>query len=64
MRDFNQHVKNGYAKFKSFPSCNSKEMLHYIEPTLEIGFYDSAILHVGVNDLLNNRSPSSADDQI
>ena len=40
VREFNQQVKNGYAKFKSFPGCNSKEMLHYIEPTLETGFYD------------------------
>ena len=64
VREFNQQVKNGYAKFKSFPGCNSKEMLHYIEPTLETGFYDSAILHVGVNDLLNNRSPSSTDDLV
>ena len=46
VRDFNQQVKNGYVKFKSFPGCNSKEMLHYIEPTLETGFYESAILHV------------------
>ena len=38
MRDFNQQVKYGYAKFKSFPGCNSMEMLHYIEPTLETGF--------------------------
>ena len=34
VRKFNQQVKNGYAKFKSFPGCNSKEMLHYIEPAL------------------------------
>ena len=40
VRDFHQQVKNGYAKFKSFPGWNSKEMLHYIEPTLETGFYD------------------------
>ena len=59
MRDFNQQVKNDYAKFKSFPSCNSKEMLHYIEPTLETGFCDSAVFHVGVNDLLNDKSLSS-----
>ena len=39
-------------------------MLHYIEPTLETGFYDSAILHVGVNDLLNNKSPSRTDDLV
>ena len=35
VRDFNQQVKNGYDKFKSSPGCNSKEMLHYIEPTLD-----------------------------
>ena len=39
VREFNQQVKNGYAKFKSFPACNSTEMLHYIEPALETGFY-------------------------
>ena len=39
-------------------------MLHHIEPTLETGFHDSAILHVGVNDLLNNKSPSSTDDLV
>ena len=37
-------------------------MLHYIKPTLETGFYDSAISHVGVNDLLNDKSPSSTDN--
>ena len=39
-------------------------MSHYIELTLETGFCDSAILHVGVNDLLNNKSPSSTDDLV
>ena len=63
--NFNQQVKNGYAKFKFFPGCNSgKEMLHYIEPMWETGFYDSAILHVGVNDLLNDKSPSSTDNLV
>ena len=59
-----QQVHNGYAKLKSFPGCNSKEMSHYIEPTLETGFHDSAILHVGVNDLLNDKSPSSTDNVV
>ena len=39
-------------------------MLHFIEPTLETGFCDSAILHEEVNDLLNNKSPSSTDDLV
>ena len=46
LKDFNQQVKNGYAKFRSFPGCNSKEMLHCIEPILKTGFYDSTILHM------------------
>ena len=37
-------------------------MLHYIETTLETGFYDSAILQVGINDLLTDKSPSSTDN--
>ena len=55
-------LKFDFEVFESFPGCNSKEMLRYIKPTLETGFYDSAILHVGVNDVLNNKSPSSIDD--
>ena len=39
-------------------------MLHYIEPTLETGFYDSAILHVGVHDLLNDKSPGRTDNLV
>ena len=27
VREFNQQVKNGYAKFKSFPGCNSKGII-------------------------------------
>ena len=37
-------------------------MLYYTEPTLKTGFYDSAILKVGVNDLLNDKSSSSTDN--
>ena len=64
VRDFTQQVKNGYTQFKSFSGCNGKEMLHCIVPTLETGFHDSAILYVGVNDLLNNKSPSSTDNLV
>ena len=39
-------------------------MFYYIEPTIEIGFYDSAIFHVGVNDLLSNKWPSSTDNLV
>ena len=45
----------------TLPGCNSKEMLHYTEPTLETGFYN-VILHVGVNDLLKDKLSRSTDN--
>ena len=53
VREFNNEIKNSYAKFKTFPSSDSREILHYVNPTLESGNYDSAVLHFGVNDLLH-----------
>ena len=44
-RKFNNEIKNGYAKFKTFPDADSREILHYVNPTLESGKYDSAALH-------------------
>ena len=51
-REFNNEIKSGYAKFKTFLGADSKEILHYVNPTLESGNYDSAAFHFGVNDLL------------
>ena len=53
-REFNNVIKSGYAKFKTFPGADSKEILHYVNPTLESGNYDSAVLHFGVNYLPQN----------
>ena len=52
----NSLVKKGYAKMKSFPGATSKELLHYMDPTLKDGIYNTAIIDVGVNDLLNNKN--------
>ena len=56
IHEFNSLVKKGYAKMKSFPGATSKELLHYVDPTLRDGIYNTAIIHVGVNDLLNNKN--------
>ena len=50
--EFNNEVKNSYAKFKTFPGSDSREVLHYVNPILESGNYDSAVLYFGLNDLL------------
>ena len=36
-------------------------MLHYIEPTLETEYYDNKTVHVGVNNLLNEKLPNKTD---
>ena len=49
---------------KSFPGATSKELLHYVDPTLRDGIYNTAIIHVGVNDLLNNKSTNKVDELV
>ena len=35
VREFNNEIKNGYGKFKTFPGSDSREILHYVNPNLE-----------------------------
>ena len=60
MPEFNYWLHKGYAQLKSFPGGTSKELLCYVEPTLKNKKFDSALLHVGVNDLLNDESQDSS----
>ena len=55
-------MNNDYARFKVFLGANSKELLHYIDPTLEHGLYNTAVLHVRVNDLLEKNSLASVEN--
>ena len=51
--NFNQHVKMVLKKqFKVSPDCDSKKMLYYVKTSLEIGCYNTAIVHAEVNELL------------
>ena len=49
-------LTNGRARFKYFPGATSKELLHYIDATLEESNFEVAVIHVGVNDLINNNN--------
>ena len=44
---------------KSFPGGTSNKLLYYVEPTLKNEKFDAALLHVGVNDPLNDESQGS-----
>ena len=60
LREFNYWLHKGYAQLKSFPGGTSKELLYYVEPTLKNKKFDDALLHVGVNYLLNDESQESS----
>ena len=49
-------LTNGRARFKYFPAATSKELLHYIDVTLEESNFEVAVIHVGVNDLMNSNN--------
>ena len=59
LRKFNYWLHKCYAQLKSFPEGTSKELLYYVEPTLENKRFNDPLLHVGVNDLQNDESQNS-----
>ena len=55
MRKFN-HCTNGVARLKSFPGVKSKELAHYVVPTLKEESFHTVLIHVGINDILRDQS--------
>ena len=56
MYQFNRTLRNCRAKILNFPGASSNEILHYIDVYLKEKLIDTVIIHVGVNDLLNENS--------
>ena len=55
MRKFNQ-CTDGVARLKSFPGVTSKELAHYAVPTLKEESFHTALIHVGINNILGDQS--------
>ena len=55
MGKFNQ-CTDGVARLKSFPSATSKELAHYVLHTLTEESFHTVLIHVGINDILRNKS--------
>ena len=64
MHEFNRYVTNGNAKLLSFPGASSHQLLHYIDVHLDEEIPKAVILHIGVNDVLNDHSQSNIDNFI
>ena len=44
------------ARLKSFPGTRSKELAHYVAPTLKEESFHMALIHIGINDILWDQS--------
>ena len=51
--DFNRNIISGRARFKPSPGATSKDLLCYINATLQDATNDATIIYVGVNNILN-----------
>ncbi|XP_057314887.1 uncharacterized protein LOC130656060 [Hydractinia symbiolongicarpus] len=63
-REFNNHLRNGDARFKVFPGSNIKNLGHYSLPTLVDKKPEIVVVHVGINDLLDIKRNKSSVNEI
>ena len=52
-QNFNNQLKDGRVRFKYFPGALQMISCSNIERTFGEGQFDTAIIHIGLNDLLN-----------
>ena len=55
MKNINSRIKGGKIHLKLLPGAKDSQLNHYIKPTLEEYKYDCAIIHVGINDIIQNK---------
>ena len=61
IREFNCYITNATARLKSFPGAASKELAHYVVPTLQEESFNLALIHIGINDILKDQSDSQCE---
>ena len=61
IREFNRYINNATARLKSFPEATSKELAHYVVPSLQEESFNSALIHIGINDILKDQSGSQCE---
>ena len=64
MYEFNSLLRNGKAQISNFTGSSSKQISHYIDIHLKDKSIENVILHVGVNDNLNDNNQSNIDNLI
>ena len=62
--NINRSLNNGSARFKYFPGATSKDLLHYVDTTLQDNLFEVALIHIGINDIVNNKKFLNTDHML
>ena len=62
--NINSSLNNGSARFKYFPGATSKDLLHYVDATLQDNLFEVAVIHIGINDIVNNKNYLNTDHML
>ena len=57
-------IRSGRVRLRNFPGATSGKLLHCMDPTLVEGNYDTAIVHVGINDIINDDSSTKVENLV
>ena len=62
--NINRSLNNESARFKYFPGATSKDLLHYVDTTLQDNLFEVAVIHIGINDIVNNKNSLNTDHML
>ena len=60
----NNSNRSGRERFQNFPGATLGELLHYMDSTLAEGNYDTAIVHSGINDIINDDESTKVENLV
>ena len=60
----NNSIRSGQIRFRNSPGTTSGELLNYIDSTLAERNYDTTIVHVGINDIINDDSSTKVENLV
>ena len=59
--NINRSLNNGSARVKYFLEATSKDLLQYVDTTSQDNLFEIAVIHIGINDFVNNKNSLNID---
>ena len=62
--NINRRLSNRSIRFKDFHEVTSKNLLHYVDTTLQDNSFEVAVIYVGINDIANIKNYLNTDHML